>query len=197
MNRSQLVLASLTLALVTTLTAQPPAGPKPAVPPSNNRVSPHETTYARVGTDRNASLITIIYGRPYSKDPKSGEIRKIWGGLVKWDKAERMGADEATTILTHQSLVFGATTIPAGVYTLYIVPSENGTSKLAFSSHVAKWGIPVDETHDVARIDLKKDTLETQLDQLQIGIETNPPAGGTLVIAWEKTKFSAAFTTAK
>src|SRR5256885_8691640 len=36
-------------------------------------------------------------------------------------------------------------------YALYIVPSENGVSKLAFSSNFAKWGIPVDEKHDVGR----------------------------------------------
>ena len=33
-------------------------------------------------------------------------------------------------LLTQQPLAFGDTVIPAGAYTLYIVPSEHGTSKL-------------------------------------------------------------------
>src|SRR3954468_12567941 len=97
--------------------------------PIPNRISPHEIISAHVGS-RGGPLMMIVYGRPYSKDPKSGEIRKIWGGLIKWDKADRLGADEATLLLTQQPMVFGDTVIPAGAYTLYIVPSETGTSKL-------------------------------------------------------------------
>ena len=33
-------------------------------------------------------------------------------------------------------------------------------SKLAFSSNLGKWGIPVDETKDVARFELKKSSVE-------------------------------------
>jgi len=153
------------------------------------RLSPHETISARF----NGSLVTIVYGRPYTKSPKTHETRKIWGGLVKWDKADRLGADEATTLLTQKPLKFGDTTIPAGTYTLYIIASEKGTSKLAFSSNIGKWGIPVDETHDVARVDLKKDTIENPVDQLTISIDKSDD-GGVLKISWENTQFSAPFT---
>ena len=52
----------------------------------------------------NGNRVTITYGRPYSIKPGTTEVRKIWGGLVPWGKADRMGSDEATLLLTQQSL---------------------------------------------------------------------------------------------
>lgn len=162
------------------------------------RITPHETTYNRVGNPRGGALISITYGRPFTVKPGTTEVRKIWGGLVHWDEADRLGADEATLLLTQKPLVFGETTIAPGAYTLYIVASEAGTSKLAFSSNIGKWGIPVDETHDVARVDLKKDSLEKTVDQLTLAIDNVPDAGGGVIrIMWENTQFSVPFTVKK
>ena len=62
------------------------------------RVSPHETITA----DIDGATVTIVYGRPYTKDPKSGAPRKIWGELVPFGKVWRTGADEATLLTTTQ-----------------------------------------------------------------------------------------------
>jgi hypothetical protein len=161
------------------------------------RLSPHETVSTVIGDRRAGDRITITYGRPYTKSPRTGEIRKIWGGLVPWGKADRLGADEATLFITQQPIVIGQTTIPAGSYTLYTVPSESGPTKLAFSTNIGKWGVPVDETHDLTRVDLKKDPLEKPVDQLTLAVENNPAGGGVLKIMWENTQFSVAFTTTK
>src|SRR5438552_8291068 len=75
-------------------------------------VSPHETVNATVGDAK----ITIVYGRPYTKDPKSGEKRKIWGGLVPYGKVWRLGADEATLLTTDKDVTIGGTAIAAGTY---------------------------------------------------------------------------------
>ena len=63
----------------------------PAIGQEKQRVSPHETISAVFNGDR----VTLIYGRPYSKDPKTGETRKIWGTLIPYGKIWRTGADEA------------------------------------------------------------------------------------------------------
>lgn len=78
------------------------------------RLSPHET----VGAVIDGSRITIVYGRPYTKNPRTGEIRKIWGGLVPYGEVWRTGADEATLLITQKPVAFGDTVIPAGAYTL-------------------------------------------------------------------------------
>lgn len=163
--------------------------------PAFARISPHETINCWLGARGKGDLVTITYGRPYTKDPKTGEPRQIWGGLVAWDKPDRLGADEATLFLTEKPVLVGRTPIPAGAYTLYIVPSESGATKLAFSSHLGKWGIPVDDKHDVARVDLKKEPLEKSVDQLTIELKPDPKTNSAVLqISWEKTQFSVPLT---
>ncbi len=160
------------------------------------RVSPHETVSAVI----DGSRVTVTYGRPYTKDPKTGEPRKIWGGLVPYGKVWRTGADEATTLITQKPLVFGDTTVPAGAYTLWTLPAEDGSAKLIINKQIGQWGAGpgiYDEKNDQARIDLKKDALEKPLDQLAIAVSKNPSGGGLLKISWEDTQYSAAFTVQK
>jgi hypothetical protein len=157
------------------------------------RVSPHETISAVIDGNR----VTINYGRPYTTKPGTTEARKIWGGLVPFGQPWRMGADEATTLITQKPIVLGATTVPAGVYTLYMVPNETGASQLVFSTGLGGWGIPVDTKHDLAQVDLTKDALDKPVDQFTMGIAKNPTGGGMLKLSWENTQFSVPFTVAK
>ena len=108
-----------------------------------------------------------------------------------------MGADEATTLITQKSIVLGGTTVPAGVYTLYMVPSETGVSKLAISTGLGGWGIPVDTKHDLAQVDLTKTALDKPVNQCTMGIAKNSDGGGVLKLSWESTQFSVAFTVPK
>jgi hypothetical protein len=177
----------------------PPPPPLPGAGTGGN--SPHATTSAVIGPSRrDGSMITITYGRPGAVHPrKGGEARKIWGGLVPYGKADRLGADEATSIILQHAIETGGTTIPAGVYTLYIIPQEGEGSKLAFSKSIGKWGVPVDESNDQARVDLKKEALAQAVDPLTITIEGAPPQSmnGVIKIKWERTQFSLPFTVKK
>src|SRR5256885_122655 len=67
---------------------------------AQNRVSPHETISAHIGNARSGPLVTITYGRPYAKNPRGGEVRKVWGTLGPWGKGWRLGSDEATILPT-------------------------------------------------------------------------------------------------
>ncbi len=161
------------------------------------RASPHETIKAEI----DGANISITYGRPYTVKPGTTEVRKIWGGLVPWGKAWRLGADQSTTLITDQPILIGETNLPAGTYRLYLVPMETGLSKLAINKKTGIWGIQrdqtVDETEDLIRVDAKKEPMDKQLDQLAMAIEKNPAGGGTIKIMWEKTQFSVPFTVKK
>ena len=160
------------------------------------RNSPHET----IGTVIDGSRITITYGRPHTKNPKTGEARKIWGGLVPFGKVWRTGADEATLLVTQKPLVFGETTVPAGAYTLWTLPAEDGSAKLIINKQIGQWGSGpgiYDEKNDVVRVDLKKDALEKAADQFTMSVGKGSTAGGVLKLMWEDTQYSAAFTVQK
>lgn len=177
---STIAIAALALTAVLPVSAQ------------ERRVSPHETFSARLSGDR----VTVTYGRPFTVKPGTTEVRKIWGGLVPWGEPWRLGADEATLLITQKPLVFGDKTIPAGAYTLYMVPQENGPSQLAFSTALGGWGIPVDTDHDVARVDLTKTDLDAPVNQFTMAITRNS-SGGVLKLSWENTEFSVPFAIQK
>lgn len=157
------------------------------------RVSPHETISARISGDR----ITLTYGRPYTVKPGTTEVRKIWGGLVPYGEPWRLGADEATQLVTQKPIEIQGKTIPAGAYTLYMIPAEKGTSQLAFSTQLGGWGIPVDTSHDLIRVDLDKTTLDKTVDQFTMTIGKGESGGGELKMMWENTQFSVPFTVQK
>jgi len=165
-------------------------GTLPAVA-QQKRISPHETISTVVGGDR----VTIVYGRPYSKDPKTGQTRKIWGTLVPNGKIWRMGADEATLLITQQPIELGGTTVPAGAYTLFMLPSEDG-AKLVISKQLGQWGLQYDEKHDLARVDLKKEPLDKTVDQFTMAVE-KAGNGGVIKMMWENTQFSVPFMVKK
>jgi Protein of unknown function (DUF2911) len=159
----------------------------------HKRLSPHETVSAVIDGNR----VTITYGRPYTIKPGTTEVRKIWGGLVPYGKPWRMGADEATLLITQKPIEMGGKTIPAGAYTLYMMPEENGASQLAISTHIGGWGIPVDTKHDFAQVDLTKTALDKPVDQFTMAISRNPSGGGVLKLSWENTEYSVPFTVQK
>ena len=168
----------------------------PAAAQPKQRTSPHETTSQPIEGCR----VTVIYGRPYTKAPKTGEVRKIWGGLVPYDQVWRTGADEATTLITQKPLVFGTNTVPAGAYTLWTLPAADGSAKLIINKQIGQWGVgpgSYDEKNDLARIDLVKTALDTPVDQLTIAIAKNPAGGGVFKMSWENLEYSANFTVQK
>ncbi|HEY1662750.1 MAG TPA: DUF2911 domain-containing protein [Verrucomicrobiae bacterium] len=156
------------------------------------RLSPHETISANFSGDR----ITLTYGRPYTTKPGTTEARKIWGSLVPFGEPWRLGADEATLLIVQKPIELGGKTIPAGAYTLYMVPQESGASQLAISTRLGGWGIPVDTADDLARVDLTKTTLDKPVDEFTMTIAKNS-SGGELRMMWEDTQFSVPFTIVK
>ena len=164
------------------------------------RVSPHETVSSVVDGNR----VTVIYGRPYTKDPKTGEPRKIWGGLVPFGKVWRTGADEATLLITQQEIQIGDATVPAGAYSLWTLPNEDGTAKLIINKQIGQWGQDYkdmkkvyDEANDVARVDLKKEPAEKPVDQFTMSVGKNASGGGIIKLMWEDTQYSVPYSVKK
>ncbi len=152
------------------------------------RVSPPDIAGAVIDGNR----VSIFYSRPYSKDPQTGAKRKIWGGLVPYGKVWRMGANEATTMITQKPIVLGGQTIPAGAHTLFVLPAEDGSAKLIVNNQIGQWGLQYDEKQDLCRVPMTKEDLKESLDQLQMAVQRNPAGGGVIKLMWETTQYSVA-----
>ena len=182
-----------------------PARPKRAA--STGGKSPHETISTSLTKQLNGDRVMIVYGRPFSADPRSGEIRKIWGGLIgvtnPYGKVWRMGSDEATILITQKPIVVGDVSVPAGAFTLWMIPAEDGSAKLIINKDIGQWGINRDglaaynESNDVGRTDMKKDAVDTQVDQLTLKLKGNGDGTGVLTLTWENTQYSVPIKEAK
>jgi hypothetical protein len=184
------LVAALPLAAQDAGTVAPPAAPRA-------RTSPHETLNATIDGGR----VIVVYGRPYSAKGGQGEKRKIWGGLVPYGKVWRTGSDEATLLIVEKGVTIGGAAVPAGTYTLWTLPAEDGSAKLIINKQIGQWGIDSqqnalrDEKFDLAVVDLKKDTLSSSVDQFTIALAgSRAPGGGAIKLAWETTQYSAAIT---
>ncbi len=202
---SSLVLTLAALALGATLSAQTaekkePAkkAPPPKIANSTGGTTPHETTSTVIDGNR----ITIVYGRPFSKHPRTGEQRKVWGGLVPFGKVWRTGADEATLLITQQPITLGGAKIPAGAYTLWTLPAADGSAKLIVNKQIGQWGAGelskiYSEANDVARIDLTKSDLPEPVGQFTMAVVRGAGGGGSLTLSWESIRYSAEITVQK
>ncbi len=196
MNAKMLGLAAA-LMVAATLVAPSPASAQEQKKQQRPRVSPHETITTTIDGDE----IKLVYGRPYAKKPGTEEVRKIWGGLVPYDKVWRTGADEATLLTTKEPIVIGSLTLEPGTYSLFTFPAADGSAKLIVNKRTGQWGIPYDEkkeaANELARVDLKKDTLGENVAQFTMAIDKGPSGGGVLKMMWEKTQYSVPFTVKK
>jgi hypothetical protein len=189
------IISTLVVATVAMMSALPAMAQSKRVN-SSGGISPHETISAVIDGNR----VTITYGRPYTTKPGTSEARKIWGGLVPYGKVWRTGSDEATILITQKPLVIGETTIPAGAYTLWTLPNEDGSAKLIINKQIGQWGVgpgSYDEKQDLARVDLKKEALDKPVDQFTMAVSGNSGGGGVLKLSWESTQFSVPFTVQK
>jgi hypothetical protein len=142
------------------------------------QLSPHDTARASVG----GAAVWVDYSRPQKRG------REIFGNIVPWNTVWRTGANEATQFSTSADLVIGGATVPAGKYTLWTLPTQNGW-KLIINKQTGQWGTEYHPERDLVRVDTKVETLARPVEELVIGFDP-APAGATLTITWDKTKVS-------
>jgi hypothetical protein len=164
-------------------------------------------------TYQGGKWIEITYGRPLQRG------RDLFGSGQNYGKAAldvgapgfpappvwRAGANMSTRLKTEAGLTFGAKTVPAGEYSLFI----DLNSPTAWTLIVSNWAAqakfnPEDKTalwgaygytpdKDVARIPMKVDTLPFAVDQLTWSFFDMTNDGGRIALMWGKSMASAPF----
>ena len=127
--------------------------------------------------------VTIDYSSPRAKG------RKIYGELVPFGQVWRTGANEATTFATTGDVNVGGTSVPAGNYTLFTIPSQDKWT-LILSKKTGEWGTDYPgPSNDLARVDMKVSTLPSSVEDFTISFE-KAGNGATLNVDWETTRAS-------
>jgi len=135
--------------------------------------------------------VHIDYSRPSMKG------RKIYGGLVPYDKEWRTGANDATTFVAGSNLDVGGARVPTGNYTLFTIPAQKQWT-LIISRKTGEWGIPYPgKSDDLARTPMRSEELSTPVEQFTISFERTSPEACTLRMDWETTRAEMSVREAK
>jgi hypothetical protein len=129
--------------------------------------------------------ISIEYGRP---SLKGRPLAKLAPAGQVW----RLGADEATTLVTSKALKFGNVSVPAGKYTLYAVPGDAGW-QLVINKQTGQWGTEYADKQDLGRVPMTVGQTAAPVEQLTISVD-DTPAGGTVRIEFGGVSAKTDFT---
>ena len=130
--------------------------------------------------------IRVDYGQPHLR----GRTLHT-DSLVPYDTPWRTGANDPTTLTTDVDLVIGGASVPKGTYVLFTIPGRTAW-KLIIQKNASQ-GAEYDQANDVARVDLRRQTLPMPLESLTMWLvpSTQPgPGRGELRLAWGTTLVS-------
>jgi hypothetical protein len=130
--------------------------------------------------------IRVDYGQPHLR----GRTLHT-DSLVPYDTPWRTGANDPTTLTTDVDLVIGGASVPKGTYVLFTIPSRT-TWKLVLQKNAGQ-GAEYDQANDVARVDLRRQTLPMPVESLTMWLvpSVQPgPGRGELRLAWGTTMVS-------
>jgi hypothetical protein len=136
------------------------------------------------------ATITIDYCAP------STHGRTIFGGLVPYGEVWRTGANAATTLKTTGPLQIGDLKVPAGTYTLYSLPSEDGW-KLIVNKQTGQWGTVYDKAQDLGRVTMETGSTSMPIEKFVIDFEKTVGDTTELHLKWAGVDASVQITASK
>jgi Protein of unknown function (DUF2911) len=114
------------------------------------------------------------------------------GGVNPYGQPWRAGAQEATTFVTTANLEVDGKSVPAGDYTIFVLPNPDQW-KLIISKKTGEWGIPYPgEQYELGRYDMRLNTLPSSVEDFTISYV---PHGKTCTMhmEWATTRASITF----
>ncbi|MEM0939948.1 MAG: DUF2911 domain-containing protein [Bacteroidota bacterium] len=133
---------------------------------------------AQVSKSINGADITIDYSRPSKRG------REIFGGLEKYGKVWRTGANESSWIEVSKEVEIEGKKLAAGKYGLFTIP-EKSEWTIIFNEKWDGWGAyEYDKDKDVLRVNVPSTQTDDMVEVFTIDIEDS----GNVVMAWDQTE---------
>ncbi len=125
--------------------------------------------------------IRVLYSRPMKKG------RTVFGELLKFDEAWRIGANESTEVLFMTDVKFGDTDVKAGRYSLIAVPTKDSWT-LNLNSELDGWGnYSYNPEANVASVTVPTQSSSEEIEALSIVLYEKATNLIHLKIGWDKT----------
>jgi hypothetical protein len=127
----------------------------------------------------NGKNVSIKYSSP------SMRSRKIFGDLVPFGKVWRAGANEATALHTDADILLGTLAVPAGDYTLFVIPEADSWT-LIVNKQTGQWGLTYNQDQDLGRTKMTLSKV-APVESYKMTLSANK-----LTLEWEETAASVA-----
>ncbi len=148
---------------------------------TTGQLSPSDT----VKTSFKGADFQLTYGRP----SKRGRV--IFGNVVPWNRVWRLGGNYATHFSTSKDLQFGDSTLPAGRYTIWILPNKD-RYELIINKAVNIFGTQYNKKNDLMRLPMTFSGLSSPVEKLTISVNETKD-GGDITVQWDLLKTTIAF----
>lgn len=140
-------------------------------------LSPQGSIRQKVGL----TTIFITYERPAARG------RKVFGGLVPYNKMWRTGAGNCTRIKFDDAVMIAGKLIHAGTYSLFTIPDPQEWTVILNSDTTLYGTGRYDERKDAVRFKAKSDPIDRYYESLTIDVDVIPD-NAALNISWENTR---------
>lgn len=145
---------------------------------------PRPSPFAKVSLDIGLTTVTVDYSSPGVKG------RKIWGGLVPYDKQWRTGANRATKIIFSRDVTFAGKPVPAGTYALFTIPTKaDWTVIVSKRADQAGTGTEYKVEDDLLRVQVRP-TAAPFRERMTFLFGDFTDDRATLDLEWEKLRLS-------
>ena len=122
----------------------------------------------------------IIYSRP----KKDGRI--IFGEVVKYGSAWRLGANEATEIEFFKTVRIKNQVVEKGRYIMYCIPQSDQWT-LILNNDLYTWGLKIDSTKDVHKFTIPIEKTNYPFEYFTMEFQKSPPHM-QLAMTWDSVK---------
>lgn len=144
---------------------------------------PRPSPNAKVMQTAGLTEITVDYSSPGVKG------RKVWGEVVKYGEVWRAGANAATKITFSKDVKIGTTDVPAGTYSLFVIPQQKGNWTIVINKDVKASTQEYKQELDVVRVEAKPEAIAMR-ERLAYSIPDFSNDAATVALDWEKVRVS-------
>jgi hypothetical protein len=144
---------------------------------------PQPSPKARVEQRVGIADVALDYSSPGVKG------RKIWSEVVPYDKVWRAGANQPTKLTVSRDFSFGGTAVPAGSYSVFMIPGKAAWTVLLNKSLTASQD-EHDAKDDVAKLTIKPAALPALRERLRYTFDDTQDDRTTLALEWERVRIA-------
>jgi hypothetical protein len=148
---------------------------------------PAPSSKARVEQRVGVTDFSVDYSSPAARG------RKIFGGLLPYDKLWRTGANACTKLAASRDFTFGGKPVPKGTYSVFSIPGASGWTVILNKNVEIAGTDGYDAKDDVARVEVKPETIPPR-ERMTFLFSDSTDEATRLDLEWETTRVSVPIT---